>query len=108
MRWVKPIDDALLKELAASHDQHGLRFTNELGTVTCSNAVLVDADEFEENYGTDPQIEVDNAPQDAASGHDRQLETALATAMSLIETHKPGLPAFGEKPRRARQPLPKR
>jgi len=61
-----------------------------------------------ENYGTDPQIEVDNAPQDAATGHDRQLEKALATALSLIEKHKPGLPAFGEKPRRVRVPLPKR
>ena len=61
-----------------------------------------------ENYGTDPQVEVDNAPQDAAAGRDRQLETALATAMSLIETHKPGLPAFGEKPQLVRAPLPKR
>lgn len=61
-----------------------------------------------ENYGTDPQVEVDNAPQDGAAGRDRQLETALATAMSLIETHKPGLPAFGEKPQLVRAPLPKR
>ena len=38
-----------------------------------------------ENYGTDPQIEVDNAPQDARAGRDRQLETALATALDLIE-----------------------
>ena len=30
-----------------------------------------------ENYGTDPQIEIDNAPQDGASGNDRQLEKAL-------------------------------
>jgi C-terminal processing protease CtpA/Prc len=34
-----------------------------------------------ENYGTDPDIEVDNAPQDHAAGRDRQLETALATAL---------------------------
>ena len=37
-----------------------------------------------ENYGTDPQIEIDNAPQDAAAGRDRQLEVALATALQLI------------------------
>ena len=34
-----------------------------------------------ENHGTDPNIEVDNAPQDSAAGRDRQLETALATAL---------------------------
>ena len=38
-----------------------------------------------ENYGTDPQIEIDNAPQDAAAGRDRQLEVALATALRQIE-----------------------
>ena len=38
-----------------------------------------------ENYGTDPTIEVDNAPQDAAVGRDRQLEQALATALELVE-----------------------
>ena len=37
-----------------------------------------------ENYGTDPDIEVDNAPQDHAAGRDRQLETALATALAKI------------------------
>ena len=37
-----------------------------------------------ENYGTDPDIEVDNAPQDARGGRDRQLETALATALDLV------------------------
>ena len=51
-----------------------------------------------ENYGTDPQIEVDNAPQDAAAGHDRQLETALATAQDLVEKTRPGLPDFGPRP----------
>ena len=38
-----------------------------------------------ENYGTDPTIEVDNAPQDHAARRDRQLETALAVALELIE-----------------------
>ena len=35
-----------------------------------------------ENHGTDPDIEVDNAPQDAAAGRDRQLEVALQTALA--------------------------
>ena len=61
-----------------------------------------------ENYGTDPQIEVDNAPQDAGTGQDRQLETALATALDLVEKRKPGLPDFGRKPSLARGPLPPR
>ena len=61
-----------------------------------------------ENYGTDPQIEVDNAPQDAAGGHDRQLEVALRTALDLVEKQRPGLPDFGPRPSRARGPLPPR
>ena len=50
-----------------------------------------------ENYGTDPQIEVDNAPQDAMSEKDRQLETALETALELVERSK-GKPEFGARP----------
>ena len=61
-----------------------------------------------ENYGTDPQIEIDNAPQDAATGHDRQLETALATAQDLVAKARPGLPEFGPRPSLARGPLPPR
>src|SRR5216684_3266136 len=38
-----------------------------------------------ENYGVDPDIEVDNAPQDYAAGRDRQLETALAIALERVE-----------------------
>ncbi len=38
-----------------------------------------------ENYGTDPDVVVDNAPQDAAAKRDRQLETAMATALELVE-----------------------
>ena len=33
-----------------------------------------------ENYGTDPEIEVDNAPQDAAAKHDRQLREGAGDA----------------------------
>ncbi len=61
-----------------------------------------------ENHGTDPTIEVDNAPQDAAAGHDRQLEVALATALGLIERQGAGQPEFGPRPRLARSPLPPR
>ena len=61
-----------------------------------------------ENYGTDPQIEVDNAPQDAAAGRDRQLETALATALELIERGTLEKPAFDKRPNLKRGPLPPR
>jgi tricorn protease len=61
-----------------------------------------------ENYGTDPGIEVDNAPQDAAAQRDRQLETALATALQLIAGARPSVPAFGPRPNLARTPLPPR
>ncbi|CAN5811892.1 S41 family peptidase [soil metagenome] len=61
-----------------------------------------------ENYGTDPQIEIDNAPQDAASGHDRQLAAALATALDLIDKGGAKKPELGPKPQLGRGPLPGR
>ena len=51
-----------------------------------------------ENHGTDPQIEIDNAPQDAATGADRQLEVALATALTQIERVGVKAPDFGPSP----------
>jgi tricorn protease len=61
-----------------------------------------------ENYGTEPQIEVDNAPQDTREGRDRQLETALATTLGLIERTVSGQPQFGQRPNLRRSPLPPR
>ena len=61
-----------------------------------------------ENYGTDPTIEVDIAPQDYAAGRDRQLETALATARDLIEKARPQRPALEGRPRLAPKALPPR
>ena len=60
-----------------------------------------------ENYGTDPTIEVDNAPQDAAEGRDPQLETALATALRQIE-QPVARPPFDARPNLARGALPPR
>ena len=60
-----------------------------------------------ENYGTDPEIEVDNAPQDAREGRDRQLEKALETALKLAgET--PIKREFGARPVLRRNALPPR
>ncbi|HVF64541.1 MAG TPA: S41 family peptidase [Casimicrobiaceae bacterium] len=61
-----------------------------------------------ENYGTDPTIEVDNAPQDAAAGRDRQLETALATVETLVKEAGLVKPAFDKRPQLRRSALPKR
>lgn len=61
-----------------------------------------------ENHGTDPDIEVDNAPQDAAAGCDRQLETALATALKLADGHRSELPRSASRPNLAPPPLPPR
>ena len=61
-----------------------------------------------ENYGTDPQIEIDNAPQDAAAGRDRQLEVALATALAEIARVGVKAPEFGARPALAAPLLPER
>ena len=61
-----------------------------------------------ENHGTDPNIEVDNAPQDAATGQDRQLQTALATALRLAEGRSPALPGMEQRPNLAAPLLPPR
>jgi tricorn protease len=52
-----------------------------------------------ENYGTDPDIEVDNAPQDYVRGADPQLERAIAVALDLLEQRPPHRPRPTERPR---------
>jgi tricorn protease len=61
-----------------------------------------------ENYGTDPDIEVDILPQDYAQGRDPQLERAIAEAMRLLEANPPSLPDFSQKPSKAAPKLPPR
>ncbi len=61
-----------------------------------------------ENYGTDPTIDVENAPQDAAAQRDRQLEAALAEAQKLIEREGVTTPRFDKRPDLARRKLPPR
>jgi tricorn protease len=51
-----------------------------------------------ENYGTDPDIDIDNAPQDVASGRDAQLEKALEVALGQVAEQRPAVPSFGERP----------
>jgi tricorn protease len=61
-----------------------------------------------ENYGTDPDIDIDNAPQDAAAGRDRQLEKALEVALERAGAPGSRAPQFGPKPNLACPPLPAR
>jgi tricorn protease len=51
-----------------------------------------------ENYGTDPDIEVDGAPQDHAAGRNPQLDRAIAEVLRLLEGNPPAVPAFDERP----------
>ncbi|MBN1585994.1 MAG: PDZ domain-containing protein, partial [Candidatus Omnitrophica bacterium] len=51
-----------------------------------------------ENYGTDPDIEVDNRPQDYAAGKDAQLAKALEVILQKLEESPPQLPQFNNRP----------
>ncbi len=61
-----------------------------------------------ENYGTDPDIDIDNAPQDTAAGRDRQLEKGVEVALARIQTAGVRKPQFGPRPNLACPPLPAR
>ncbi len=61
-----------------------------------------------ENYGTDPDIEVDLTPQDYARGYDAQLERAIAEINHLLETDGHTMPDLSVRPVLRPAPLPKR
>jgi tricorn protease len=76
------------------------------GTVTTQPEYsfwFVDAGWQVENYGTDPDVEIDIAPQDSAAGRDPQMETALKLIGEAM-THVPPRPAFPPFPNRAHRP----
>lgn len=61
-----------------------------------------------ENHGTDPQVEVDNLPEDDAFNEprrDRQLARALVEALAALERDGVARPAFGPRPRLGPRPL---
>jgi tricorn protease len=60
-----------------------------------------------ENYGTDPDIEVEVTPQDYAAGRDPQLDRAVTEVLNLMEQNRSHIPDFGPKPSRALPRLPK-
>jgi tricorn protease len=56
-----------------------------------------------ENYGTDPDIEVDVYPQDFAQSKDPQLERAIQEALHMIEVRPSLEPKAGDRPRLGRK-----
>ncbi len=51
-----------------------------------------------ENYGTDPDIEVDITPNDYASGKDSQLDKAIEVALEQLKTNPVIFPLFDNRP----------
>ena len=60
-----------------------------------------------ENYGTDPDIEVDYRPQDYITDADPQLDRGIEELLRQMEENPPELPDFGERPRLTLPTLPK-
>ncbi len=56
-----------------------------------------------ENYGTEPDIEVEHKPQDYVKGKDPQLERGVAECLKLLKKHPPKIPKFEKRPK---LPLP--
>jgi tricorn protease len=61
-----------------------------------------------ENYGTDPDIEVEYPPQDYARGVDPQLDRAISHVLDMLEAHPAHAPNPMDRPRLTRLPLPPR
>ena len=51
-----------------------------------------------ENYGTDPDVDIDVAPQDYVKGYDPQIEKAIALVMEQLEKNPPLKPKFDKRP----------
>ncbi|GII78883.1 tricorn protease [Sphaerisporangium rufum] len=61
-----------------------------------------------ENYGTDPDIEVDITPQDHARGADTQLDRAIEAALERLAAFPPHTPDPTDRPRLSLPSLPPR
>ena len=60
-----------------------------------------------ENYGTEPDIEVQNRPQEYAAGVDAQLARGIAEILDLLEKNPPQIPAFDDRPDLSLPALPR-
>ncbi|MFD1120055.1 S41 family peptidase [Sphaerisporangium aureirubrum] len=61
-----------------------------------------------ENYGTDPDVEVDITPQEYARGVDSQLERAIDIVLAILVERPPHTPNPADRPRLGAPPLPPR
>jgi tricorn protease len=61
-----------------------------------------------ENYGTDPDIEVDIAPQDYAKGVDPQMERAIEEVIRQLAEKPPLAPDLSQRPNKTAPKLPER
>jgi tricorn protease len=59
-----------------------------------------------ENFGTEPDIDIDITPQDYAQGRDPQMEKALAVVLDILEKDPPIKPDFSKRPNLRTGPLP--
>ena len=59
---------------------------------------LVDVGWGIENYGTDPDIDVDVTPQEDARGLDPQLDRGVEEVLRMLAENPPELPSFGDRP----------
>jgi len=61
-----------------------------------------------ENYGTDPDYDVDIAPQDYRAGKDPQMDQALALILDALQKNPVKMPSFDGRPNLAPPKLPPR
>jgi tricorn protease len=61
-----------------------------------------------ENYGTDPDVDVDIRPQDHVAGHDPQLDKAVELALAALRKHRPLSADLAQRPRLELPTLPPR
>ncbi|WP_018350392.1 S41 family peptidase [Longispora albida] len=81
------------------------------GTVTTQpefSLVFDDVGWQVENYGTDPDIEVEIRPEDYARGADPQLDRAIEVALDALSAAPAHEPKFVERPHLGRPALPPR
>jgi tricorn protease len=60
-----------------------------------------------ENYGTKPDIDVENMPKDVIAGRDPQLERAVQEAMKMLQANPVRLKPEPPPPIRSKRPAPK-
>jgi len=61
-----------------------------------------------ENYGTGPDVDVEETPGDVAQERDPQLGAAVKTLLRLLRERPPEEPDFSKRPRLAPRRLPRR